>query len=265
MSLLGKFSRLNKHFSWCARSLPNSSLPRPRALCTAAPARPDEGRPPQDTPADQRSRRPRISRRTALVTAAYVAGLGLAGLYLRRQKQAVEEEKEKEALKQAQVGGAFELEDSKGNKVSNEDLAGQWLLVYFGFTHCPDICPDELEKMAEVVDILDTMSGTPRVQPVFITIDPARDSPAVVGSYTKDFHARLLGLTGPPEEVRRACEAYRVYSKQGPPDADGDYIVDHTIITYLVSPSGQYIDHYNRQKDAKYMVQSITKHMAKHS
>jgi len=234
-----------------------SSNPHPDTAAQTEPHA-DSGPPPA------RRWLPRISARTAGVTAAYVAGLGLVALYVRAKRRAVEEEKETAALREAQIGGAFELEDPEGNTVSSEGLLGQWLLVYFGFTHCPDICPDELEKLAEVVTVLDSLPRTPRVQPLFITLDPARDTPKVLAAYTRDFHPRLLGLTGPRDELRKAREAYRVYSKQGPPDADGDYIVDHTIITYLVSPSGQYIDHYNRQKDAKYMVQSISKHMSKH-
>ena len=109
------------------------------------------------------------------------------------------------------LGGEFSLVDFDGKRVSSADLQGQWVLIYFGFTKCPDICPDELNKVTSVLERLEAR-GQP-IQPVFITIDPARDTQARLKSYfaTAGFHPRFIGLTGSFDEVRKACRAYRVY------------------------------------------------------
>ena len=143
------------------------------------------------------------------------------------------------ALRQAgkpDLGGPFSLVDSDGKRVSSEDFLGQWVLLYFGFTKCPDICPDELHKVTGVLHELEAL-GQP-VQPVFITIDPARDTQARLKSYFAEasFHHKYIGLTGTHDEVKRACRAYRVYFSK-PTDEEirrGDYLLDHSIISYLV-------------------------------
>lgn len=166
-----------------------------------------------------------------------------------------------EQLKKVAVGqGDFSLLDHKGQRRTKKDFLGQWVLMYFGFTHCPDICPDELEKMSSVVKLLDE-SNLPRVQPLFITVDPERDDVAAMAKYIRDFHPRLIGMTGTPEEVKAAGKDYRVYASAGPKDEDGDYIVDHTILIYLISPDGLFLDYYNRMKDTVQISESVRQHM----
>ncbi|XP_068787218.1 protein SCO2 homolog, mitochondrial, partial [Struthio camelus] len=198
-----------------------------------------------------------------LLVTAGVGGAALAGwLYLRAQKEQQRKLRRLQELKKLSIGqGNFQLLDHTGRPRTKADFLGQWVLLYFGFTHCPDICPDELEKLSRVVELLDQDPALPRVQPVFVTVDPERDDVAAVARYVRDFHPRLLGLTGSPEQVREAGKAYRVYYSAGPKDEDNDYIVDHTVIIYLLSPDGLFLDYYNRSKTDTKIAQSVRHHM----
>eukprot|EP00116_Pleurobrachia_bachei_P008318 sb/3468580/ len=124
------------------------------------------------------------------------------------QKQRIEEQKKEELEKQKNkpnnvmskgkplLGGPFVLVDTEGNKVSDKDFLGKWLLIYFGFTFCPDICPEELDKITETVNIIDNLPNAPKIQPIFISVDPKRDTPDLIKTYLEDFHPRFIGLTG---------------------------------------------------------------------
>ncbi|KAH1186195.1 hypothetical protein KIL84_018944 [Mauremys mutica] len=206
---------------------------------------------------------PRIQLRTRLLITCLFGGAALGGwLYLRAEKGRQQNLQRIQELKKLAIGqGDFHLVDHTGQPRSKADFLGQWVLLYFGFTHCPDICPEELEKMSQVVQLLDQEPQLPRVQPVFITVDPERDDVAAVAKYVREFHPRLLGLTGSPEHVREAGRAYRVYYSTGPRDEDDDYIVDHTVIIYLLSPDGLFLDYYNRSKSEAQIVQSVRGHM----
>ncbi|XP_077196647.1 protein SCO2 homolog, mitochondrial [Paroedura picta] len=206
---------------------------------------------------------PRFSLRTRLLTTFLIGGGALAAwLYVRREKTLNEKRRRVEDLKKVAVGqGDFHLVDHTGQPRSKADFRGSWVLLYFGFTHCPDICPEELEKMSHVVELLDREAHLPRLQPVFVTVDPERDDAEAVGKYVREFHPRFLGLTGTPEQVREAGKAYRVYCSTGPKDQDGDYIVDHTVIVYLLGPDGLFLDFYNRRNSDAQMAQSIKGHM----
>ncbi|KAK3932045.1 Protein SCO1-like protein, mitochondrial, partial [Frankliniella fusca] len=168
--------------------------------------------------------------------------------YLKKVRQEEIEKKKVLSIGKAAIGGDFELIDTSKKVVSNKDFFGKWVLIYFGFTHCPDICPEELEKMAEVVDIVDKSGNVP-FQPLFISVDPERDTPELIAKYTADFHKRLLGLTGSIDQIKDVCKKYRIYYSAGPKE-DGDYIVDHTIIMYLLNPKGEFQQYYGRNKTA---------------
>ncbi|XP_061438621.1 protein SCO2 homolog, mitochondrial [Rhineura floridana] len=197
-----------------------------------------------------------------LITFLFGSGILAAWLYMRAEKSQKEKLRRIKELRKVAIGqGDFQLVDHTGRPRSKADFKGSWVLLYFGFTHCPDICPEELEKMSRVVELLDKEDQLPRVQPIFITVDPERDNAEAVAKYLQDFHPRLLGLTGTPEQVREAGRAYRVYASTGPKDQDGDYIVDHTVIIYLLSPDGLFMDYYNRYKTEEQIAKSIKGHM----
>ena len=138
------------------------------------------------------------------------------------------------------VGGPFTLEDGNGKRVTDRDFRGKYMLVYFGYTFCPDVCPTTLTAVADALDRLGPKAD--RLQAIFITVDPKRDTQAVVKQYAAAFSPRLLGLTGTPEEIAQAAKAYRVYyaeHRTGP--GPNDYSVDHSSILYLMGPDGKFI------------------------
>lgn len=135
------------------------------------------------------------------------------------------------------MGGPFELVDQNGGTVTQAQFAGQFMLIYFGFTHCPDVCPTELQTMANALDMLGP--DAPRVAPIFITVDPERDTPDQLKGYVAAFHPRMIGLTGSPEQIAAVAKAYKVYYSKAPsPSGGGDYQVDHTSFVYLMGPDG---------------------------
>nr|XP_025043952.1 protein SCO2 homolog, mitochondrial [Pelodiscus sinensis] len=203
-----------------------------------------------------------VQLRTRLLITCLFGGAFLGvWLYFRREKEQQQKLQRIQELKKLSLGqGDFQLVDHTGQPRSKANFLGQWVLLYFGFTHCPDICPEELEKMSQGVRTGEDEPGSAAAGPV-ITVDPERDDGAAVAKYVKEFHPRLLGLTGSPENVRKAGRAYRVYYSAGPRDEDNDYIVDHTVIIYLLSPDGLFLDYYNRGKSEVQIVQSIKGHM----
>lgn len=201
----------------------------------------------------------------AAVALLFGGGLLAAWGFVYSEKQQKLQQQRVEQLQKVALGqGNFSLLDHRGQRRTKQDFLGSWVLLYFGFTHCPDICPDELDKLSAVVLALDQDNPLPPVQPVFITVDPERDDVAALARYVKDFHPRLVGLTGTAEEVKEAGQDYRVYASPGPKDEEGDYIVDHTILIYLVSPDGLFVDYYNRMKNQDQIAESVRNHMKTH-
>jgi protein SCO1/2 len=155
---------------------------------------------------------------------------------------------------EALVGGPFALIDPAGETVRSDDFAGRHMLIFFGYTYCPDVCPLALQKMSMALDILtaEDVDLTP-LQPIFITIDPARDDPAVMGEYVAAFHPDLIGLTGSAEAIAEVTKAYRVYygrsagavSEEPGAEDSAEYMMDHSSVLYLMGPDGRYVDHFN--------------------
>jgi protein SCO1/2 len=137
------------------------------------------------------------------------------------------------------IGGPFALIDQTGTPRSEQDFKGKLLLVYFGFTYCPDICPTDLQAISLAIDQLGTAGD--KVQPLFITVDPERDTAAHLAEYVPMFHPRLIGLTGDAAAIRKAADAYKVYYAKVPNEAGTDYTVDHSAFVYLMDADGKYL------------------------
>jgi protein SCO1 len=145
----------------------------------------------------------------------------------------------------AAVGGPFQLQDQNGKLVSDADMKGRPFLVFFGFTHCPDVCPTTLFDISEVLKRLGRDAD--RTGVLFITVDPERDTPAVLKDYLANFDPHLRGLTGDPAAVQAALKAYRVYAKKVPLQGD-DYTMDHTAVVYLMDKDGRFVAPFNLKR-----------------
>lgn len=141
------------------------------------------------------------------------------------------------------LGGPFALTDQYGRVVTDERLARQYTLLYFGYISCPDVCPTSLQTMSVVMDLLG--GDADRVQPLFVTIDPERDTRALMKEYLANFHPRILGLTGPSSMVAAMARAYRIKAERYPQTADGsDYLMDHTSSLILMGPGGIFVERF---------------------
>ena len=152
----------------------------------------------------------------------------------------------------------FMLTDQDGRPRTDKDFHGRWVLVYFGYTYCPDVCPTTLAVMANTLGALGAQAG--RVVPVFVSVDPARDTPAVLKSYLASFGPRFVGLTGKPDAIAKLAHAYGVYYQKHPL-ANGNYSVDHTSAIYLLDPDGRFVKTYNDQDGANAIAADLKKRM----
>jgi cytochrome oxidase Cu insertion factor (SCO1/SenC/PrrC family) len=139
----------------------------------------------------------------------------------------------------APVGGPFELTDQSGHRRTDADFRGKLVVLYFGYTYCPDVCPTELQSISLALDKLGAAAEA--VQPLFITVDPERDTPARLADFVSSFHPRLIGLTGSLADIRKTAIAYRTFFVKNSTSTPGDYSVDHTGFIYLVGKDGQYL------------------------
>jgi len=163
-------------------------------------------------------------------------------------------------LSESAPGGPFALTDQFGKLRSDADFRGQYMLVFFGFTNCPDICPIELQTMSDALDRLDAKQAA-QITPIFITVDPARDTPDVLRAYVANFHPRLVALTGSAESIGTVAKSYRVfYAKATGASAPSDpaaYILNHSAVVYLMGPKGEYVAHFNPGTTAQAMAEDL--------
>ncbi|MDR0808958.1 MAG: SCO family protein [Gemmobacter sp.] len=190
-----------------------------------------------------------MSKLVAGLAVAAVAGM-VGGLYLYTELQRPSDPFaacRNGAIGGGDIGGPFTLLDSDGRTVTDKDVLSKPSLVYFGYTFCPDVCPFDNARNAEAADLLKSRGHD--VTPVFISIDPARDTPEVMKDYTGYMYPGMIGLTGSEEQVRAAAQAYKAYYKVQPAD-DEYYLVDHSTFTYLMLPGTGFADFFKREATA---------------
>lgn len=158
------------------------------------------------------------------------------------------------------VGGPFTLTDQTGRKRSDSEFRGRLMIVYFGYTFCPDVCPADLIAITQALDQLGPAAGG--IQPVFITVDPERDT-KVLGEYVAAFHKSFIGLTGSPEEIRKVANAYKAFYAKVPGTRDGEYAIDHTGVIYLMGRDGQYLGFMPPQTGPEKLTEILRQYLAK--
>ena len=154
-----------------------------------------------------------------------------------------------------QIGGPFTLVSETGETVTDEDVLTGPSLLYFGYTFCPDVCPLDTSRNAEAIDLLDERGQ--EVTPIFISVDPERDTPEVVADFTDNLHPRMLGLTGSAEQVKSASQAYRTYYKKQDSDDDEYYLVDHSTFSYLTLPDHGFVEFFRRDETPEQVADRI--------
>ena len=188
------------------------------------------------------------------------AALGLAAAIalLPQVRERIFPSVEQQISGKALVGGAFTLTDNTGKRVTDQDYRGRYTLVFFGYTSCPDICPAGLQLMAGALDKLGAKAE--RITPIFISVDPQRDTPEKLAAYLKNFDPRLVGLTGTPDEIAAVAKAYKVYYAKVPSkERPDDYTMDHTSIIYVMDPKGEFVTHFTPSTSVDEMAAKLNK------
>ncbi|MBB4837948.1 protein SCO1/2 [Sphingomonas kyeonggiensis] len=159
----------------------------------------------------------------------------------------------------ARIGGPFALTDPAGKTVRDGDFAGKYRIVYFGYTYCPDICPNDMLKIGQAMKTLDKQAPdkAKAIVPIFITVDPERDTPKMVGEFVRNFDDRIVGLTGTPAAIQAVTKQYAVYARKEAPGPGGAYLVGHSQIAYLMDRDGKPITSLPIEKDAPALVAEL--------
>ena len=164
------------------------------------------------------------------------------------------------SIGEATVGGPFTLTDHKGRRVTEQEWRGKYMLIFFGFRFCPDVCPTALQVTASALDKLGAKAD--RVVPLFISVDHERDTPEILERYVSSFHPRLVGLTGSAEEITSVTRAYRVYYKKTKDEKSAaGYTIDHSSIVYLMGPDGKFITHFTHTTSPDAMAAALARNL----
>jgi len=220
----------------------------------------EEQKPPNMKDHPKLNRNVQFTWKQAVATTSLCASI-LGFWYYKRDASAIAKVEET-SVGTPQLGGPWTLTNQSSETVSDTDMLGKYQLIYFGFTFCPDVCPEELQKMGEVVEKLDKKYG-PIVQPIFITVDPARDTAPQMATYCAEFHPRLIGLTGTEEQIRQVSRLFRVYYNTGIKLNDEDYLIDHSIIIYLMDKNGKFLDFFGKNLTASEITDKMVRHIEK--
>lgn len=157
------------------------------------------------------------------------------------------------------LGGSFSLVDQNGTPRRDSDFRGKLMLVYFGYTFCPDVCPTTLQTITDAMTLLGDKAD--QVQPIFVSVDPRRDTPKQLNAYAANFTPRLTALTGAPEELRKVERAYRIYVGKVPESGGDDYLLDHSAAVYLMGRDGRYLTQFPSGLSAKAMAASVERYL----
>ncbi len=184
------------------------------------------------------------ARTITIVLAGAALGLVAAFLLLPQMRERMSSLPAATVSGKALIGGPFSLVDGAGKRVTEQDYRGRYMLVFFGFTSCPDVCPAGLQLISAALEKIGKKAD--RIAPLFITLDPERDTPEKVASYVKNFDQRIVGLSGSPDDIAKVAKAYRVYYQKVPTEGGtpGNYSLDHSSIIYLMDPNGEYVTHF---------------------
>jgi len=205
------------------------------------------------------SKPPNKLRRFAVPLVALIAA-AMASVFLMRLADERTASPRVQSQGEADIGGPYSLTAHTGERVSRSDFEGAYRLIFFGFTHCPDVCPTELAKMSRALTLLEDRGiALERVQPLFITVDPARDTVERLASYMDSFHAKLLGLTGRPADIKATADQFAVHFQKVPgADGESDYLMDHTAMIYLMGPDGGFEDVFTSRETARDIADALT-------
>jgi len=160
---------------------------------------------------------------------------------------------------QVSIGGPFRLIDQDQMVRTEKDFSGKYMLVFFGYTYCPDVCPTTLAVMADALEKIGPVAD--KVKPVFITVDPKRDTPEKIKSYLSSFGPRFVGLTGSVSDIAAVAKEYRVYYREHPPENGGEYTVDHSGVVYLMDPNGMFVANYSLETSPDTLAADLIKRM----
>jgi protein SCO1/2 len=187
-----------------------------------------------------------------------VGGVAALALFPAAREKLLPQVSAVRSVGQAMIGGPFELTDHTGKRVSDRDFRGKYMLVFFGFTLCPDVCPTGLQVIAAALDKLGPKAEA--ITPILISLDPSRDTPAQLASYVQSFHPRLIGLTGTQAEIDAVAKAYRVYAKRvDDPKSTAGYTIDHSTFIYVMGPDGAYVTHFTHATPVDAMAARLAK------